>query len=155
RVVVAALLVVLLAGLYILVLLHISDKDWRDAVAEADRLDPGWRFEELEAKRAILSDEHNGALRGLAAHDLLPNPWPPRHAGPTESDLAIEASLRTLAPTDSLGPETTKALTAVLEAAKAALVEARKLKDLPNGRYPVVYDRGCVPSQARQHAAAA
>ena len=66
-----------LATAYILILLHLADKDLRDAIAEADRLDPGWRLEELEAKRADISEEQNSARVVLSAERLLVQPWPP------------------------------------------------------------------------------
>jgi hypothetical protein len=133
-------LFILLAGSYLLVLVYLSDRDWEEAVAEADRLDPGWRLEELEARRAVLPDEQNAALQVLAAAGLLPKPWPPEQTTPSASSEALEASLRALAPTTFFDPDQAQVLTAALEAAKPALAEARKLKDLPRGRYPRVSD---------------
>ena len=52
--------------------------DWavQEAIAEADRLDPGWRLAELVAKRAAVPDEQNGALQVMAAAQLIPLEWP-------------------------------------------------------------------------------
>ena len=36
--------------------------DWADAEAEADRLDHGWRLDEMLAARQPISDEKNSAL---------------------------------------------------------------------------------------------
>ena len=47
----------------------------RSAVAEADELDPGWRWEDLEKKRAAVPDAENAALRVEAAYKLLPKDW--------------------------------------------------------------------------------
>jgi hypothetical protein len=47
----------------------------RSAVAEADELDPGWRWEDLEKNRAAVPDAENAALRVVAAHGLLPKDW--------------------------------------------------------------------------------
>src|SRR5437660_4388430 len=47
----------------------------KSAVAEADELDPGWRLEDLEKKRAAIPDAENAALRVEAAYKLLPNDW--------------------------------------------------------------------------------
>ncbi len=62
------------------------------AIAEADRLDPGWRFEELVARRAQerIPDAENGALHVMATAKLLPRPhedWRPQSgpAWPTRS----------------------------------------------------------------------
>src|SRR5947207_11465325 len=35
---------------------------WAEALAEADRLDPGWRWEDLEAQRPAIPDDQNAAL---------------------------------------------------------------------------------------------
>ncbi len=43
-----------------------SEQELQDAIAEADRLDPGWRFEDLEARRKVIPDEANAALPVLA-----------------------------------------------------------------------------------------
>jgi hypothetical protein len=42
----------------------------KSAVVEADELDPGWRWEDLEKKRAAVPDAENAALRVEAAHKL-------------------------------------------------------------------------------------
>src|SRR5262249_10146997 len=45
------------------------------AIAEVDRLDPGWRLEELERRRAILPDEKNSGVRVLNVQQLIPRGW--------------------------------------------------------------------------------
>jgi hypothetical protein len=117
----------------ILLMWYLAERDWLEAVAEADRLDPGWRFEDLQARRASIPDEANAALRVLAAHKLLPGTWPPLG---TATGLALEKSLSDLPPTAALSPQQVRALSEALAAAKAALAEARKLKDCPAGRFP-------------------
>src|SRR5262245_36811661 len=47
-----------------------------EAVAEADRLDPGWRLDDLLARRAAVPDERNAALRVLAITARLPANYP-------------------------------------------------------------------------------
>ncbi|MHC5544958.1 hypothetical protein ACYOEI_42525, partial [Singulisphaera rosea] len=47
----------------------------REAEAEADRLDPGWRWEEIEARREVLSDETNSANLVAEIIDVLPDEW--------------------------------------------------------------------------------
>src|ERR1043166_7953341 len=66
------------------------DTDLHDAIAEADRLDPGWRFEEMEAARAVVPDADNGALVVLAAHRLIPPKWLP---GPGEGGAGLGGGL--------------------------------------------------------------
>src|SRR5439155_17326806 len=46
---------------------------WNEVCAEADRLDPAWRWDKLLAARPEVSDERNGALHVLAAVKLLPS----------------------------------------------------------------------------------
>ena len=45
------------------------------ALAETDRLDPGWRLEELEARRVKIPDKENSALHILAVKKLMPGNW--------------------------------------------------------------------------------
>jgi hypothetical protein len=117
-----------------------------EAEAEADRLDPGWRLEELEAKRKQLPDERNGALPILAARKLLSEGWA---ATPLENARASEergGRLRNVnfvlgwqLPPVLLNSEQTAILRAKLEPTTDALAEARKLADLPEGRFPISY----------------
>src|SRR6516165_6614633 len=48
-----------------------SDRDLREAIAEADRLDPGWQLDDLESKRATLPAAENSATCILKVKDLL------------------------------------------------------------------------------------
>ncbi len=57
---------------------YAAERRIREAVAEIDRREPdGWRFEELEARRIVLTDERNAAVCVMAVKRLLPSPWPP------------------------------------------------------------------------------
>src|SRR5215510_809422 len=49
-----------------------------------DQQNPGWRWDELQAKRAALPDEENAAIQVQAAFKLLPRGWPNRPAPPDE-----------------------------------------------------------------------
>jgi len=49
----------------------------REALAEADRLDPHWTLQELEDRRSTPPDDQNSALRVLAAKAILPGPGIP------------------------------------------------------------------------------
>src|SRR6266849_718197 len=80
------------------------DRDLRQAIAEADRLDPGWRLEDLEAARAEVSDEENAALQVLAAKKLLPAGWFPPPPGGT----SLERELDELPPSIRLNDELQK-----------------------------------------------
>ena len=54
----------------------ITDRELEQAVEEADRLDPGWRLEELAALPVVIPDNQNAALCVLSAGALLPKDWP-------------------------------------------------------------------------------
>src|ERR1700730_798720 len=75
RIAIALLACVLSGGAALLLVFYLADREWREAVAEAYRRDPGWRFEALEARRAVIPDEENGALCVRKAHGLLPKSW--------------------------------------------------------------------------------
>src|SRR2546423_1146117 len=87
-------------GLFLLVLVgwplymyQARERALREAVAEADRLDPGWRFEDLEAAREPVPEAENGALQLLAAHQLMPAKWlapPPAAQGPGIDEILDE-----------------------------------------------------------------
>src|SRR5438093_10549944 len=55
----------------------LADRELQEAIALAERLDPGWRLEELEAKRAVIPHAENSAEQVLAIKSLMPESWPP------------------------------------------------------------------------------
>jgi hypothetical protein len=130
----AALVLVLAVVVFILnQRWHRARLEVAEAVAAADQLDPGWRFEDLAAERRLPPDERNSALQVLKVKSLLPHDWtgPPPDAGEVEQPA----------------PELTRLLDAreelrlreALKRAGPALDEARKLADMPDGRYPVAW----------------
>jgi hypothetical protein len=108
----------------------------RQDLADLDRDEPGWRWHDLEAARADLPDEENGALRVLTAGELLPAGWPKPEM----------PKLEEVPPKEQLDAETYARLRAELDRAAPALREARKLADLPAGRFPITYDRNGLPT---------
>src|SRR5262245_36578530 len=106
------------------------------AQAEADRLDPGWRFEDLEGARSDVPDEENGALVVLAAHKLLPKNWLPL---PTPSTPGLDEAIADLSPELQLNDQQIQDLRAALGLAAPALTPARGLAKLPRGRYTVAW----------------
>jgi ABC-type transport system involved in multi-copper enzyme maturation permease subunit len=108
----------------------VSQERLRRAIAEADRLDPGWRLEQLEAARQVVPDERNSGSVILAAHDLMPrDQWP--------SDEFHKSLPDPLFPPDRLSAIQLNALGGELQRVAAALAQARKLADLPRGRFPL------------------
>jgi hypothetical protein len=120
----------------------------REAIAEADRLDPEWRHPELEVQRRKIPDDENGALRVQAAAGLLPKKWPkwegihPRKPDENVEDARHEFEGRiSYPPTETqLDDQQIEALKAELLAARAALTEARRLADCPDGRYSIPHE---------------
>lgn len=120
------------------------DQALQVAVEEADRLDPGWRLEELEAKRDAIADADNSALCVLAAHERLPKGWPTwrsldRLAGRELARSAryrYEDDIRKVPADIQFNAQQLAVLKGELREAEAALTEARKLTDLSRGRLP-------------------
>src|SRR6266851_1444874 len=110
----------------------------RSAVAEADELDPGWRWEDLEKKRAAIPDAQNAALRVEAAHKLLPNDWLKEEAATDDEPgrTTLLEKIQELEPPTLLNEEQVTGLRAKLKKVHAALSEARLLAGLRTGRFP-------------------
>ncbi len=131
----AAVLVTLGTGLLFFVIRHLvrdwmADQELQKAIEEVDRRDPGWRLEELEAKRAPVPDAENAARVVTAAAELLPEKLAEK---PVYEDLAA------VPPPAQLPEAYTTALRAELKSLEPALREAHKLTGLPRGRYRHVW----------------
>jgi hypothetical protein len=117
------------------------------AVAEADRLDPGWRIDELEKKRVVIPDEQNSAVVIEHAKSLLPENWPFwYYADVGDKMYRSKEEMRILQqmiwswsfePSVQLHELQTKALLQELGRAEKALAAARKVAQLPRGRCAV------------------
>jgi hypothetical protein len=112
----------------------------RQDVADLDRREPGWRWHDLEAARADVPDEENSALCVLTAGELLPAGWPKQELAASEG----------VPPNEFFDAETYARLRAELDQVRPALREARKLADLPAGRFPITYDRNGLPTSLSQ-----
>jgi hypothetical protein len=113
----------------------LSGSKVQEAIAEADRLDPGWRLEELQQKQEVVPDEENGALAIQASVRL----WPPQPGSGKNvfwAEGGTEESIRALLPVMQLDAEQREALKKELDKAAAALQEAHKLDHLSRGRFP-------------------
>lgn len=130
RVTVAILLLLPLALVFAVYSYLSFDVDARlvDAIAEADRLDPGWRWEELEARRKQIPPERNSAAQALKAAGLIPEKWSPAER-PSERAVPHASPLQQL----QLSGAYVVALRDGLRRARRALVEARKLVAMPEG----------------------
>ncbi len=109
-------------GVYIY-LDYAHEQELRDAIAEADRLDPGWRHVDLEAARAAVPDAENAASLVLAAGALIPPKWgwPPPNGTPQLEDRVAE-----LPPPERLGDADLNELRTELAKVAAALEEGTR-----------------------------
>jgi hypothetical protein len=136
----------------------ISNKELRNAIAEADRLDPGWRLEELEAKRAVIPPAENAAEQVLAIRAMMPQPWlpesltkvpPPKPVRSNElPPVSLEQAIYDLPPEMQMSPEQTRELRAALEIIKESLVKARALGKYRGGRFQIAWS---LPSTSTPH----
>jgi ABC-type transport system involved in multi-copper enzyme maturation permease subunit len=105
------------------------EKRLQEAIAETDRLDTGWRLEELEARRQVIPAEQNSALQLQAAHKLIPPKWPSQN---------LYRLMDVWDPEVQLTEEQFRAVTRELKEIEAALIAARRLAHMSNGRYAIV-----------------
>ncbi len=116
------------------------DARLREAVAEVDLVDPGWRWDDLQARRAVLADEENAGLVVQAAAELLPARW-------WAADEPAQKALDGLRPEEQLDEQQVRLLTAELDRLRPSLDEARRLAafrprpGMPAGRYSVAWTR--------------
>jgi hypothetical protein len=118
-----------------------DEADLQAAMAETDRLDPGWRLEELEANRAVVPAERDAAPMvtkvGKSAIAIL-------NTKNVRKDLiAITTELKKLPPAAPLSAQQTEELRACLAPLAGPLADARSIAELPAGRYPF----NCSPDQ--------
>jgi hypothetical protein len=114
-----------------------ADRAYARAAAEVDRLDPGWRLNDILANRAKIPDAENSALRVAEIVRLLPPNWPGAHQ--------YDASLLSIgSPPERLEERQRAAVRAALEPVSDALPLARTLSDFPSGSY-----HGCRPMPER------
>jgi hypothetical protein len=118
----------LLAALYFYVK-HLASVDLQEALAETDRLDPGWRFDDLQAGRPVYADDDNSAVQLVRIKALIPNGW--------AAQKEFTALFTGPPNPHQLDAAQWKALQQEMAKAAAALTEARKLADLPHGRFPL------------------
>lgn len=131
RVLLTLLLLVLVGGAGICYFFWYSSSALRGFLAEIDRQDPGWRLEEIEAKRKIVPDDRNSALHIMAIKKLL--------GGQSVQTVASEKMFDNLAPEVQLNEQQAAYVRKRIDALKKAAVESRKLKDMPDGRFPINY----------------
>lgn len=153
RVVFALLLlaVVGVAGSYA----YVRYRDGRElaaAIAETDALDPGWRLDDLDARRKDIPDEENAALVVMQIKAGLPPVWPPRPAeepGEVLNRPALDQRLGDVPPEAQLSPEDAKELREELKKVEAALAKARALERLREGRFPLKWSKDFISTTVK------
>ena len=113
--------------------------DWalQEAIGEADRLDPGWRLAELDAKRAEVPDEQNGALQVMAAAQLIPLRWPQTNFPASLFNEVIQR----LPPETPLNQPRLDNLRAAMSQASQAIGPALQVAKYPTGRHAITWSR--------------
>jgi hypothetical protein len=104
----------------------------QSSLDDLDRSDPGWRLAGLEAGRKTVDDGANSACRLQEADDLLPKKW---------FYQSVYDRLLKLPPGAALAAEDLNTLREKLDERGPAVARARELADLPNGRFPIRYQR--------------
>src|SRR5947209_6439220 len=113
--------------------MHLAAVELAEAIAEADRLDPGWRIGDIEAQRAELPNDQNAALRILATVAKLPKYYLKFGFKNDRDALAPDV----LAPPARLDGPQRAALAELLPSVAPLLPEGRALADNPAGRFPL------------------
>jgi hypothetical protein len=104
-----------------------AEQRYRDAVAEADRLDSNWRAGTLAEAPPEIPDDENSALLVLSSYEKIPSGW---------QALKGQWPPLQLKPRQPLAPESLIALKQSREEAKDGLADARALVNRPRGRFP-------------------
>ena len=120
----------------------------RSALDEADRVDPGWRIQDLEAARKPIADDQNSALVLIHSVSLLPKRWPsflyPQNQtlhSREECDRMNSLLSEIAPPQEPLPAATAAGLRLELQSARACLDESRQVLKLNWGRNPLVYTK--------------
>jgi hypothetical protein len=111
-------------------------RDIERAIAETDALDPRWRWEDIEADRKEIAAAENSAGLVVTVNALIGRGRRAASGDPAE----YQKVFGNLPPAAELNPQQMALLRETLDKAPEALVEARKLKDLPHGRLPLTRD---------------
>jgi hypothetical protein len=103
----------------------------RSAIAEADRLDPRWRMDEIQADRVTPPPGQNAADKVVAVVRLKPANW--------QTTQKVDELFHDLPAVNQLNDRQIALLNEALEPLAPALAEARSLIDTPRGRHPITY----------------
>jgi hypothetical protein len=113
--------------------LRSAEGRWQRLLRDLDRDDPGWRLEELEASRRIVPPEENSARQIDTVLALGIGPWP------RLEQQEFDAIVGDLPPHVQLPERAVQVLRRNLTKSNPALLAARKLSDMPYGRFAITY----------------
>src|SRR4051812_12616003 len=108
-----------------------AERDYQEALAETDRLDPGWRFEDMQAARKPIPDAENAALQVEKVYAAL--------GGGTFFNEKVESHVWGIPHNVRFNAAAEAALRRYLDGQAKARAEARRLAEMPNSRIPVTY----------------
>jgi hypothetical protein len=129
---IAVLCLGVVGGGFLFYALRSGESRLQRVMDKLDREDPGWRLDELEARRKVIPPEQNSARPISAAAALgMPN-WP------RDEERQLDQAVTDLSPEVRLPEQALVILRKNLKK-EPALAEARKLADLPYGRFPITY----------------
>ena len=130
RLIVMLLFVIGLPAAYYFYAAWSLEREISQALAETDAVDPRFRFEDMQKERASFADEENSALQVVKVVRLLG-----RNARRTwVITKTMRLFSRSSAPGSAQFPASGVDPRSVREGPEA-LLEARKLQDMPNGRF--------------------
>jgi hypothetical protein len=113
-----------------------NEDELGEAIAETERLDPHWRWDDLQANRAKVPDEENAVFQIRKVKELVgPEPrTPPERHGLYAVDTD---SLQSVPPNKELRPEDRATLQAIVKEHADAVQAARGMAHFPRGRFPL------------------
>ena len=124
-----------------------EQRAWREACAEADHLDAGWRWDDLAAAWPSLPDERNSVVRIRAAAKVAPE---------LTQFRGSYAEYAQLLPQHRPSPQLVAELRAFVTAAGPVLADVLALADYPEGRIvpPTRASQNCFAARRRCHVSA-
>jgi hypothetical protein len=127
------ILLVPLLGVAILGYVLLAGRSKLDRImADLDQNDPGWRWDELEARRPSIPDVDNSALCVDAVRKLLTDDWL-QELDSEAPDRPIMQQIGDLERCIQLNEPQMRRLRTLLDKVKPALAQAQRLADLPCG----------------------
>jgi hypothetical protein len=122
------------AGLLLVTCIYLSmrgEHALQEAIDETDKLDPNWRLGQLDKQRVQPPDKDNAALQVQVAGRLLPNGW--------ANTTGYSELFQEVPPEAQLNNQQIGTLKAELQKVAKARDEARKLAEMPDGYFSILW----------------